>query len=395
MTQRERILSIAVGGLLLAIVLNWGFNKYRVAIEQRQNQIVDLTSRNKQLVESRKQGEYANRQMGEYVARSLPSNVERARSDYQQWLLDVVNANQVIGANVDPTGSPVPVGDLYHRLTFLVSGRTDKPNFLKLLHGFYAKDYLHRIRLLELNPLKDGGFSVELTIDAIALAAAPADAADPGDNSWRVDNDIASYHDPIMNRNFFKPPNQAPFYDGKSTVEAIVGRNSAIPLIFKDQEGHKMEFGLVGEVPEFVTLDERSGTLRVNSPEKQEIKVLVSAKDDGYPTRVSEQELIVKVIDAPVPPPPPPPKPDFDDASQTVLTALVQGGNDWTAWMNVRTRGKTLKLRVGDEFEIGSVKGKVIDVTPRFVELEIEEDRRFTLKPAGVLRDAADKAMED
>jgi hypothetical protein len=123
--------------------------------------------------------------------------------------------------------------------------------------------------------------------------------------------------------------------------------------------------------------------------------VTVNVTDKGYPPRSLEQELLVKVVDPPKPPDPPPTVPEFDDASQTVLTALVQGGDDWTAWMNVRTRGKTLKLRVGDEFEIGSVKGKVVSVTPKFVELEMEEDRRFTLKPAGVLRDAADRAMED
>ncbi len=86
-----------------------------------------------------------------------------------------------------------------------------------------------------------------------------------------------------------------------------------------------------------------SGTLRVNSSETRELQVLVSVTDKGYPPRTSEQDLLVKVVDPPPPPQGPPPKPDFDDASQTVLTALVQGGDDWTAWMNVRTRGKTLE----------------------------------------------------
>ena len=60
----------------------------------------------------------------------------------------------------------------------------------------------------------------------------------------------------------------------------------------------------------------------------------------------------------------------------------------------MRTQDKTLKLRVGDQFEIGSLKGKVIEVTPEFVELEID-DRRFTLEPNGILKDAADKSLED
>ncbi len=394
MTQRERILTIAVVGLFVAIGLNWGFNKYRAALKDRRSRVESLTTTQQQLVEAQLQGEYANRQMGKYIDRSLSSNVERAQSDYQQWLLDMVSSNQIRNVSVDRTGT-LPVGDLYHRLSFRLSGLTDKQNFIKLLHAFYAKDYLHRIRSFELTPSRSNGFSMEMTIDAIALAAAPEDAAQPGNDSWRVDSDVANYLQPIMNRNFFAPPNQAPLYTGRPTVEAIVGRDSPIPLTFKDAEGHAIEYALVGETPESVSLDARSGTLRIQSPEKREIKVVISATDNGYPPRSSKQELLVKVVDPPPPPAPPPPKPEFDDASQTVLTALVQGGDDWTAWMNVRTRGKTLKLRVGDEFEIGSVKGKVVGVTPRYIEIEIEDDRRVTLKPAGVLREAADRALED
>ncbi len=157
MTQRERILGLAVAGLFIAIGLNWGFNKYRTALQLRRNKVTALTTTQQQLVESQLQGEYANRQMGEYLQRSLPGNVERAQSDYQQWLLDLVKSNEVQSANVDRTG-PVPVGDLYHRLSFRLSGITDVPHFLNLLHAFYAKDYLHRIRSLEFNPKKDSGF---------------------------------------------------------------------------------------------------------------------------------------------------------------------------------------------------------------------------------------------
>jgi hypothetical protein len=121
---------------------------------------------------------------------------------------------------------------------------------------------------------------------------------------------------------------------------------------------------------------------------------VVRATDNGYPTRSTDQELKIKVVPPPPPPPAEPPKLAFDDSTQTVLTGLVHGRNDWTAWMHVRTKNQTLKLRVGDQFEIGSLKGKVIEVTPRFVELEID-DRRFTLKPNGILKEAADRAQED
>ena len=156
-----------------------------------------------------------------------------------------------------------------------------------------------------------------------------------------------------------------------------------------------MRYEFVDEPPEFVTLHESNGTLTIDSAELREFEVFVRAIDDGYPKRTTEQKLLVKVVEPPPPPATPAPKPEFDDASQTVLTGLVQGRDGWTAWMNVRTRGKTLKPRVGDAFEIGSVKGKVIDISANTVELETDDGRRFTLKPNDNLGEAAKRAEED
>ena len=114
MTQRERFLAIAVGGLMLAIGLQWAFTKHRTAVKQRTNLITNLEQQKQRLQEELLQGAYADRQMGEYLVRSLPSDAERAKSDYQKWLLDLVQANGISNAVVDPTTS-IPMGDLYER----------------------------------------------------------------------------------------------------------------------------------------------------------------------------------------------------------------------------------------------------------------------------------------
>lgn len=49
--------------------------------------------------------------------------------------------------------------------------------------------------------------------------------------------------------------------------------------------------------------------------------------------------------------------------------------------MSVQTSGKTLKLIVGNEFEIGTVRGKVSGVTSRSVMIEIE-GQSYEPKPA-------------
>ena len=393
MTDRERKLALIVGALLVFGVIYWGYNKYNDAVKMRTNQIASLETQKVQIEEQLYSGAVAESQMYEYFIRSLPGNKERARSKYSKWLLDMVQANKLKGANVDPSTS-LSVAGLYQKHTFRVTGNSDVPNILNLLHSFYAKDYLHRIRILDLKPARSGGFDVELTVDAIGLNNVPVDAAEPGTKSWRVDSDVAAYREPILNRNLFEPPNKSPKYTGRSTLEAVIGKSTSLPLTFQDPEKHRISYELVSGPEDLVRLDRRGGTLRVKSDEKKDIEVVVRATDSGYPNRTVEKKLLVKIVDPPKEPEPPKEKPKFDDASQTFLTGLVQRGGNWTAWMDVRTRDKTQKLQLGDEFEIGTVKGKVTKITAKFVEIEID-GARVTLTARANLRDAAARAKED
>ncbi len=387
MNERERFLSILVGGLLIATGIWWGFDKYNTAIKSRQNQIDLLLTTQSQLNEKRMQGEFANRQMGEYLVRSLPGDPEQAQAKYQQWLLDLVHDSDLSEALVDANSSR-EISGLYQLLDFRVRGKSDVPGVLKLMHAFYSKDYLHRIRDLNVTENRQGGFQVEMSIDAVALLNAPNELPVREEPSWRVDGDLASYLDPIMNRNLYEPPNQPPRFGGQVDLEAVVGRDTPTPLPFNDPDGHQMRYELVDGPYEFVSLDSRSGTLRIRSDQKTEFDVTVRAIDDGYPNRSSEQRLKVKVLDPPEPEPEPEPPLGFDDASQTVLTALVLGRDEWTAWLHVRTRDETIKVRKGDDFEIGSQKGTVLEVNARSVILKVGESE-IELQPAGNLLEAA------
>lgn len=389
MNQRERILSILVGGIFVLGLGQWGFNKYKTAINLRRVKYESLQEQQLQLTELRNQGALADRQMGEYLVRSVSSDIEQARSDYQSWLFDVVEKHNIKEATVD-SGRTVP-GDLFQQMTFMLKGRANSPEIIGLMHEIQAKDYLHRIREFDLKPAKnESGFTINMTIEVASLRSAPIEATPPKTNAWRVDPDLMAYTDPILNRNLFEPPNRAPSYSGDKTLQATKGRREAFPLAFKDSEQHRLEFGLI-DAPESVTIDPRSGTLRVESDELQEFDVTVRVSDSGYPQRVVEETLLVKIVDPPPPPPEEKPPLEFDDAKQTYLTGLVQGAEDWTAWMNVRTRGKTLKLRIGDEFEIGSVRGVVESIDADRVKIKIG-DKSITLTSGGTLKSAVDAA---
>ena len=392
MNEREKNLVKIIGAILVMYLLWAGYGRYQSAVSQRTRLISQLTSRQKELSEKINMGAVADGTFGEYRARSLPSNVEAADSQYRKWLLALVHGREMDNVDVSKATSRT-ISGIYQKFDFGIKGSMDLPALIGMMHDFYAKDYLHRIRELSISPRK-GGFTVSMKVDAIGLANAPNDLPERPEPSYRVDADAQAYIDAIMNRNLYEPPNQAPRYSGGRSIEAIVGRDSPTPLTFKDPEGHDVRFELAEEPPEFVRLDSRSGTLRVKSDVTQEFELLVRAIDSGYPPQTTEQTITVRVVDPPPPPVAPPAEPSFDDASQTVLTALLQVRGDWTAWMHVRTRDETLKLKIGDTFEIGTLKGTIFDVTPRYATLEID-GRRFELRPSGNLGVAAKRAELD
>ncbi|MEM1226980.1 MAG: cadherin repeat domain-containing protein [Planctomycetota bacterium] len=388
MNQRERYLSIAVGGLVLAIVFQWGFGRYRSAIRMRNNRLASLQNETQVLEERRIQGAYADRQMGEYLSRSLPSDPEQARSSYQAWLLDTAAGEGLRDAIVDPI-SEVPVGDLYRRFGYRVAGQTSMEGLLDLLYRIHARDTLHRIRELNFGPDRNGDISVEMAIDSIALNAAAPDAQAPSDTpSYRIADDWEAMRLRILDRNFFQPPNQAPRYTGPSRLVATRGRPEQISLSFSDPERHAMRFAVDSELPDWVTFDPRGGRLRMSPPTDLQlddpVQLTVRVSDQGYPNREMTQTLTLSVVDPKVEPPPVAP-PRFDDASQTYLTGLLDG-REPVAWMKVRTKGETLKLRIGDSFEIGTVKGKVVGINSRTAELEIE-GQRYQFRQAEKLSD--------
>jgi len=388
MTPRERILGIGVGSILVLAGCQYAFMQYRAAVQSRQTRIDTL---DQQILEAREQllqGAYADRLMGEYLVRSLPSDLERARADYTRWLYEIITLVDLRDASVKYVNT-IPAGDLYKRHGFKVSGKTDQRGWLELLHLFYSKDYLHRISDLSVRPAPGGGLAVDLNIDVIGLDAAQPDLAALTTASPLVKT-FSSYADPILNRNFFSPPNQAPRFTTPTRLTATLGSTPDLKVVAEDPEQDRVRFSIVGEAPTGLELDPRTGAIKWNPTTPGNYPVAIEAIDEGYPARSTRQTFEIAVVNPPPPPPVVESKPvlGFDDATQTVLTALVQGGGDWTAWMKVRTQGTTIKLRPGDKFEIGRLSGTVVDVNARFATLEID-GQRFELRPAGNLAEAA------
>ena len=114
------------------------------------------------------------------------------------------------------------------------------------------------------------------------------------------------------------------------------------------------------------------------------------ALPDGPSERLADRKLAdYEVIsrrnlfatDAPVqvvaPPNNPPPPDTFDPSKYTFLSTIIYVNEQPEAWLLVRTTGKEFRLSVGDTFEVGSIKGKVVEIHDRDAEIELNGKRHL------------------
>ena len=202
MNEREKNLVKIIGTMFVMYLLWAGYGRYQSAVSVRTKQIAQLTSTQEELSEKIFMGAIADGTYGEYMARSLPSDPETARSNYQQWLLELVHDKEMDDVKVEATSTRL-MGGIYQKIDFRISGATELPALIGMMHDFYAKDYLHRIRELSIVPLKKGGFTVKMNVDVIGLTNAPDDLPERLEPSYRVDADADAYIAAIMNRNLY------------------------------------------------------------------------------------------------------------------------------------------------------------------------------------------------
>lgn len=65
----------------------------------------------------------------------------------------------------------------------------------------------------------------------------------------------------------------------------------------------------------------------------------------------------------------------FDPADFTVLTGVIEVGGESEAWLKVHTTGETMKLRRGQQFEVGQFSGRIADVDAPDVIIESDDER--------------------
>jgi hypothetical protein len=380
MNQRERMLALIVGAFGLCIAAWFAWSYVDGQFRTRRTKIANLEADIKRFRTQATQGAKAAAKIAEYESRSLPPDPETARSLYQDWLLGIVRDAGLTEQQVEAK-TQQKEGELYISQAYTVSGKATLPQVIDFLHAFYSVDYLHRFRRISLKPIKESKqFEVTMEIDAVSMASAPPATALHGRPSTRLAlKKKDDYYTSILGRNLFGPPNKPPTLT-VSGSEARINRPAEVRISGSDPDPlDKVKYRLVeSSIPE-ARLDPTTGRFTLTPKALGRFKFTIEAYDDGYPSKTARKDLVLNVVD----PPPVDTRPrepigfqGFDNAKYTTLAAVIDVSGEGEIWLHNRPAGKMLKLRVGDEFEIGSVKGTVESIG----------EREFTFVSAGKLR---------
>jgi len=108
--------------------------------------------------------------IAKWEARSLPRDPNKARTLYQEWLVDLVEKVGLNSPSFD-SGTPSQRGGIYHSLSFSIRGQGSLQQLTNFLYEFYSADHLHRIQSIAITPLRSAGLlDLSISIEALALA---------------------------------------------------------------------------------------------------------------------------------------------------------------------------------------------------------------------------------
>lgn len=186
MQKREKQLLGVVLALVALFAGKWLFSSLYGAHTLRVGQLTQVTGDGKKKDTQILMGKQAANRLAAWEKQSLPSDFEKARSVYSDWLRKLVADAGLEEPNVEPQQSsptllksagargarngPRPV--VYQRLPYTVRGKATTAQLTKFLHAFYSSGHLHLIRSLKLAPQKDDKLDVTIAIDALALPTA-------------------------------------------------------------------------------------------------------------------------------------------------------------------------------------------------------------------------------
>jgi len=172
LSKREKRLAIAVGALGAPLALWLLFTLFSGDLGTLSSQVAVQKDKLEKLQDQVVRAKKAQDCMARWNRQALPSDVARAGSLYQNWLLEIAGKAGFRQKKVEP-GEAHNRGDVYQLLPFTVHGQATLDELVGFLFEFYSAGYLHQIRRLVVRPVeKSKDLDVLITIEALSLPEA-------------------------------------------------------------------------------------------------------------------------------------------------------------------------------------------------------------------------------
>ena len=386
MNQREKMLAIVVGVLLVLVVGYIGYSSWASRYERLRTDTFALESKISDQETQIIKGDRAFQIIKDFRERSLPADAEVARSVYKAWLLELAEKEIELEDPIVTPGTLGRSGDSpYQRISLTVSGIGTLAQLTELMYAFYEADLTHQVRSLDIKPIEESReLELFIGVEAIVVDKTEVEKLAPGTSALAQERTLDSFLATILNRNLFGPANRPPKIDSIRTQRVYAGESLSLSLKADDPDDlDTVSFKLAEGHPEGASIS--GDRLSFRSKETGTYEMTVIATDDGLPPLSSQASFNVTVSDRPKEvvrpdPPAPKPKPYFEDAEFAFVTAILEVNGQRQLWLNVRTSGETLKLAEGDRFEVKRLKGVVSRIGEDVVDVTAAgESRRFEL----------------
>lgn len=384
LTKREKILASVVVGSLLIVTVVFAIGRVTAWFNDKSDAIVQLQGTIGKQETTIKRGKVAEQQIAQWRERSLPDDPTRARSLYLNWLRQRAVHVKLDGLKIN-TLATGREGNVYFKHGFGLNARGSLQQLIQFLHDFYSVDQLHRITRLTAKPINNSKeLDIKIAIEAIAIPGAPDREAlpDPGPLDRLRRKDVQEYVQTIMNRSLFSPPNEPPDVQFLATQRANPNKEIRIAIPAKDPESEGLMYELNGDFPEGLRLDPRGGEITWTPSDDnlrdEEYVVSYRVTDEGWPARSVTGTLKIVVVEATAEDSA---EDEFDPATLATVSGITRTSLGPVVWINVKTEGKVLRLRAGDDVAIGTIKGKVskVVVEDKSAEFELSDGTVITV----------------
>jgi len=169
MNSREKLLAMGVGTLAVFWIGTMGVDGFRNAREKNYRTLANVKEELSRAKEANERGREAQREIRKLARRSLPTDLDMAKSSYEDWLREQLIESGLYVSELNDKSSGGG-NKRFQEISFQISAEGSLAQLSDFLYRFYSAGHLHRISETNLSPDRDSEvLIISLTIDALSL----------------------------------------------------------------------------------------------------------------------------------------------------------------------------------------------------------------------------------